>query len=489
MNQRTNFSISLVVLSLALGLTLSACSGELDSSDPGQEQEQEVETITSDAAALTTGNAAMVTTTLYQSAAEIVNPERGYYVGYNILSPSGAATVRSSGHTVAIAIVRLDNYRDKALDSAFLNQLTTGFAAARANGIKLVLRFAYNASMTADASKARILGHISQLAPILKANGDVIAVMQAGFIGAWGEWHSSTNGLENNTDRAAILNALLAALPANRSVQVRTPMFKAGIYGSTAVTSTEAFSNTARARIGHHNDCFLASASDMGTYASPIATWEAYTGADTQFVPMGGETCAVSTRSTCAPALAEMAANHWSFLNQAYLATVVTGWDTGGCGAEIRKRLGYRFAMKRVAVNSKVRPGGTLDLEVDVKNYGFAAPFNARPVYVVLSNASGVHQVVKLSSVDVRRFAPATTTTIATKLHIPANLAAGTYKLSLWMPDEATSLQRDPRYALRMANDGVWDAATGENLMTAALHVDASAPGTVTTSTTFAVVP
>ena len=136
-----------------------------------------------------------------------------------------------------------------------------------------------------------------------------------------------------------------------------------------------------------------------------------------------------------------------------------------------------------------MRPGGELDLEVDVKNYGFAAPFNARPVYVVLTNASGVRQVVKLPSVDVRRFAPATTTTIATKLRIPANLAAGTYKLSLWMPDEATALQRDPRYSLRMANDNAWNATTGENLMTAALHVDAAAPGPVTTATTFALVP
>jgi hypothetical protein len=488
MNQRTKFSFSLVLLSLALGLTVPACSGEFDSADQDQ---QEDEAVTSDGGnALTSGNAPLVTTSLYQSAAEITNPERGYYVGYNILSPSSAATVRSSGHTVAIAIVRLDSYRDKALDSTILNQLTAGLAAARTNGIKVVLRFTYNASATAgDASKSRILGHISQLAPILKANGDVIAVMQAGFIGAWGEWHSSTHGLDNNTDRAAILNALLGALPANRSVQVRTPMFKGNIYGSTAVGSSEAFANTARARIGHHNDCFLASSSDMGTYASPVATWEAYTGADTKYVPMGGETCAVSSRTTCSTALAEMAANHWSFLNQAYLGAVVSAWDSGGCGSEIRKRLGYRFAMKRVAVNSKVRPGGVLDVEVDVKNYGFAAPFNARPVYLVLTSASGVRQVARVSSVDVRRFAPGTTTTISTKLHIPANQVAGTYKLSLWMPDEATSLQRDARYAVRMANDNVWNATTGDNLMTAALRVDAAAPGPVTTSTTFAVMP
>jgi hypothetical protein len=87
MNQRNNFSIALVILSL---FAFGACAGEFDStSDDSQE-----EVVSSDASPLNSGNAALVTTSLYQSAAELVNPERGYYVGYNLLSPSGAATVR-----------------------------------------------------------------------------------------------------------------------------------------------------------------------------------------------------------------------------------------------------------------------------------------------------------------------------------------------------------------------------------------------------------
>ncbi len=483
-HNRKFFSLSVLVLSLCTALT--ACGSDFE--EGAALDQATTDQVDASTEALTVGNAPMATLTYSQSAADIVNPERGYYVGYNLLSPASAAAVRTSGHSLAIAIVRLDTYRDKALDSAFLTQLNTGFAAARANGIKVVLRFAYNASFATDASKTRILGHIAQLAPVLKANADVIAVMQAGFIGAWGEWHTSTNGLDNNTDRAAILNALLAALPANRSVQVRTPMFKGNIYGSTAVASTEAFSGSARARIGHHNDCFLASSSDMGTYAAPITTWKSYTAADTTFVPMGGETCAVSTQSACAPALADMTSNHWSYLNQAYLGAVINGWQTAGCGTEIKNRLGYRFAMQRVAHNSSVRPGGVLDVEIAIKNYGFAAPFNARPVYVVLTGG-GKRQVAQLTAADVRRFAPATVTTLTTKLRIPAGTVAGTYSLSLWMPDAAASLQNDPRYAIRLANDNAWDAVTGENILSKNVVVSASAPGPVSTSTTFAVVP
>lgn len=37
-----------------------------------------------------------------------------------------------------------------------------------------------------DASKARILSHLNQLSSTLNNNSDVIAVMEAGFIGLWG---------------------------------------------------------------------------------------------------------------------------------------------------------------------------------------------------------------------------------------------------------------------------------------------------------------
>lgn len=67
--------------------------------------------------------------------------------------------------------------------------------------------------------------HIAQLAPVLKKNADVIATVQEGFIGLWGEgyysdYFSTPNPDEpgamliteqNWTDRATVLKALLAA--------------------------------------------------------------------------------------------------------------------------------------------------------------------------------------------------------------------------------------------------------------------------------------
>ena len=42
----------------------------------------------------------------------------------------------------------------------------------------------------------------------------------------------------------------------------------------------------------------------------------------------------------------------------------------------------------------------------------------------------------------------------------------GDYKLYLNLPDPYPSLHEDPRYSIRLANDSVWEEATGYNYLT-----------------------
>lgn len=413
-----------------------------------------------------------------ESSAHILNPERGFYTGYNLAAAGDATSIRTAGYTMAISIVNLGAYRNGSLPSSFLTSLNAGFAKARAAGIKLVVRFTYNTDGTADASKSRILGHISQLQPILRDNYDVIATVQAGFIGRWGEWHGSTNGLDNTAARNEIIAALLSAVPSNRTVSLRRPDFK-NAYRTGALTSSEAFSGSSRSRIGHHNDCFLASSTDLGTYVSPADSWMTYTATDSAYAPMGGETCAVYTaRTNCTTALAELAKMHWSYLNRAYNASVINGWISGGCESTIRRKLGYRFVLSRVAYTPKVAPGGVLGLELDVKNRGFAVPMNQRPIDVVL--VSGSTRKVARLNFDARKLTANATTTVKANLRLPANLPAGTYTLALRLPDASSRLANDNRYAIQLANtDIAYNASTGDNVLTTSFRVDASAGATM----------
>jgi hypothetical protein len=50
-------------------------------------------------------------------------------------------------------------------------------------------------------------------------------------------------------------------------------------------------------------------------------------------------------------------------------------------------------------------------------------------------------------------------------------MPAGVYTVSLWLPDAMDSLRDDPRYAIQLANQGVWNAATGENVLARGVRV------------------
>jgi hypothetical protein len=426
----------------------------------------------------TTPGGPIVTRQFSESDQELLNPERGFYDQVKLVGGGGFDHVRAAGRTLAYAGVRLDAYRNTPLDAKFLADLGDGFAKARDAGIKIVLRFVYNNGPypvpEPDAPLERVLEHLQQLSPVLAENQDVIAVMQAGLIGAWGEWHGSTNELDTPDNKQTILHALLDALPASRMTQIRTPDAKSDIFGP-ALTEAQAFDGSKQARSGHHNDCFLASDSDYGTYPKPIAVWKNYVADDGRFTPIGGETCGLNPpRTDCAQATQELELLHWSFINALYDESVLDGWQAQGCLSEVKRRVGYRFSLLSSSFSQRVRPGGVIALEVALKNTGYASLFNPRPVYVVLDDGL-IRYAALLAAVDPRRWPAGASISFSSKLRVPAKLAAGTYSLGLWLPDAAASLRERADYALRFANDGVW--SDGINVIADDLEIDPSSPG------------
>jgi len=404
----------------------------------------------------------------------VPNPERGLFVDVDLIKGRDFSYVRAQGYTLGFAGVRLDDYRGDVLPIAFLDALTQGFAAVRAAGIKVILRFVYNDVLGGeDASRSQILVHLAQLRPILEANADVIAVMDAGFIGAWGEWHSSTNRLDNAAARYEILAAILDALPASRSATVRSPIYKRQAFGGP-LDAARAFDGSAAARVGHHNSCFLASDTDQGTYADPVESWKDFVAAEGRFTPVGGETCALDPpRTNCETAIAELARLHWSFLNAQYHRDVLATWQSQGCYQRIARDLGYRIELDSVSYDERVAPGGVLHVTIHLANTGYAAMYNARPVYITLDDWSA--QI----PVDPRRWEPGKPVTISARLRVPADAKPGRHRLGLWLPDADVRL-RAPEvvgaYSVRLPNAG-WAAPI--NVLTEDLVIDPKAPGPV----------
>ncbi|MBL8100965.1 MAG: DUF4832 domain-containing protein [Anaerolineales bacterium] len=396
------------------------------------------------------------------SEASILNPERGFFTPYELPSPAGFSSVRITGNTLVHLNIYLNDYRESDLPEELLNGLQTNFDDIKEAGVKAIIRFAYNQGpypdTEPDASKSQILRHIEQLTPLLQANEDVIGWVEAGFIGAWGEWHTSTNDLDNITDKQEILNAILVAIP-DRYVQVRYPANIIEMYPNPEDAVT--------ARVGHHNDCFLSSETDVGTYErdgeNTIERDQAYLAELTRFTPMSGETCApFPPRSECTNAIQEMELLHFSAINEAYHKGIIRSWEDGGCLQEISDRMGYRLALTSADFNEQIRPGGVLNLTVNLQNTGFASIINERPLYVVLFDGSTRFEVQL--TINPRTWEPGITTFTA-KLHIPSNAEEVEYQLALWLPDKYESLRNNPLYAIQFANEGLWDEVTGLNVL------------------------
>lgn len=441
------------------------------------------------------GSAQTTTVTYTTSSAVISNPERGFYKHTSSNSALSESTLSgwrlNNNITLIYHEVRLDAFLNSPISAAFLTTMQNNFNKMRNAGIKCILRFSYGSDQDAtqlDATKALMLSHIQQVTPVLQANYDVIAVTQAGFIGTWGEWYYTSQSefggwgynetdltTANYNNRRDILNAILAALPSSRQVQIRYPAMKQHLFTNSALTTAQGFSGTNAARTAHHNDCFLASATDYGTYENAAQEYP-YLAQETKFLAMGGETCKVNEpRSACTTALAEMSQFHWSFLNLDYHEGVISGFEDSGCFTDIQKKLGYRFSLTSGTFPQAVAIGTPLTVTLKVKNSGFSTPYNERKAYIVLKNLT-TNQVYPIQmATDPRTWMGPNELTITENLTLPANLTAGNYKMYLSLPDSAPALASKPEYAIRLANDNVWESITGYNTLNHTLSVTSGA--------------
>lgn len=410
------------------------------------------------------------------------NPERGFYKytdskGTPALSEQTLRGYRQNNISLIYRLYYLGNFKDAPISDAFLSQIRKDMEVSRKAGIKIILRFAYSLAIEEpDASLATILQHLEQVKPILQENKDVIAVLQAGFIGSWGEWYYTTNNLNNDAARKAVLDKILEVLPAERTVQVRTPNYKRNYVGiKTAIRAEDAYSGKAVARIGHHNDCFMASVDDYGTYTDATVD-KNYLNGEGLYLPIGGETCPPEgvDPADCDKAQSEMRNLRWSYLNEDYYRGVNDNWITGGCMDGIIREMGYRIVLQKGEFSEKHTPGSELSAVLTLQNLGYAPPFNPRKVELILRSEDGKTTYTASLPDDPRKWQPFKTATIEAKVALPQELATGNYKLYLFLPDPESAIHDRPEYAIRLGNRNCWEETTGYNDLGVDIQVDAS---------------
>ena len=410
----------------------------------------------------------------------ILNPERGLakfmVVGND--SIGDIEQLRVDNHTIAWGIIKLDAYRTNAtLPDVKLLEIKNWLTAVRNNRVKAILRVAYhevNDFTDNDADLAIQESHLTQLgSEAFVPYEDVIVALQAGGIGAYGEWYYTTPDLVTPQARKRLIDKMYDVVPNDAFVLVRTPHYKQE-YEATGALDDRIY------RTGHYNDCFLSSPDDTGTYGCypstascpTITQLQSYTSNDASVVPVGGETCNATTLNDCPAALAAMKYYGYSFINTLWFSSIRSKWESQGCFDDITKKLGYRYELISAEIPDSVSAGSDIPITVTLKNTGWAPMYHDRPVYIRMVDANGSELQYNSIESDPRDwYANDETYTFTTTFKAPANLNTNSVSLSLWMPDSNPVNYRISEYSVQFANSGLWDSVNGDNVLATGIPV------------------
>jgi hypothetical protein len=426
----------------------------------------------------------------------IPNPERGTIIQHQPVGSNGRVENREplrdegvmayfvrererTGATTARVVYVLADWKTVDLPPSFLDRLQSDFDAARDNGFKLIPYFVYSWSEDLDQAAARdasadwTVRHLAQLAPLLQRNQDVLALMIAGLVGAWGEWHSSSSGNvtadgDVNDNSRRIYGALMQATPPERSVVLRYTSLKRQLVGETALSEAESFTGTDRARTGFHDEGLLQN--KWGTDVD-FDWYDAYIRAEGRFTPsvetFDSNTLRDGTEATCAALYAELARRGADFANDMQDRERLQP----GCEDEVRRRVGYRLRLEETTLPAAARAGDGLAVQLKLRNDGWSPLFNARPVLLVLREQTSGQRVEFALPTDPRRWSAGAQTVVDAAVTLPADLPAGRYDWLLELPDAAASLRGRSAYAIRLANRDLWEPDTGANKLLQALNI------------------
>lgn len=408
------------------------------------------------------------------------NPERGWYrtMETGDLSQEGLMRYRNANITFVGFETYLGEYLTRPLDAQKLAEVDRAFTMARAAGLSVIFRAAYDfdGKTSPDPKDMEIiLNHIRQLGPVFQKHADILFNVQAGFLGPWGEWHSSYYGAGKNAPvrpeaQRQVANALLEAIPETTTVAVRRPEYIRNIAGrKEPVTAGEAFGNSKIARLAFHNDALMSERTDMDTYIDPDFPLDdefKWINSQTRYTPFIGETNKISAYNDVKRAIPFLDLMNAHSLNIEYHPGVLKKWKNGiyhdmNAYEYITMMLGYRFVLKEVKLSGELHPGGTLRFDMELMNTGFGHLLREKKFELVF--IKGSETIRAAIDEDARLWNKNELIERTYFLHIPEDISPGNWDVYIGLESSFPSLANNPDYSVRFANKDVWDGKLGLN--------------------------
>ena len=413
----------------------------------------------------------------------INNPERGFYKATGFMAKqSGNQAVSSKDKLVHLRVgigCFSDNYRihngetGADLTAGGYDPLSEDFLAAlnqtmdnyRQSGASVIIRFAYdnfNGIADMEPTMDGVLLHISQLKDFFAANEDVLLAVESGFLGPWGEQHTSAyfDRDKRQANMKTLVDAVLDVVPKSLTVSVRRPLYYAYAAGIdlTDLRTHRAEPGSKYYNLGMFDDGYLGSQSDLGTYSDREmeVTWLEYQTGHTVF---GGEVSANS--STDGKAYnsidyisEEMFRTHTSYLNIGWNETVINQWRNGTYNGEnpvykgqnaftyVENHLGYRLVLR----DSKYYPEAG-QLHFTVENVGAGNIYKEKSLEVNLVDSKGNVKTIA-TDIDVRTWESRTKQEEV--ISLPQGLSDETYGVYVQIKDKNNN-------TIRFANDNTFN--------------------------------
>ena len=396
-----------------------------------------------------------------------INPARGFY--YPLKSDDPERLSDAGDCSLVLVMYDIGEFAGKNLSREKIEELDAVLADARLGGFKVILRAAYGFSGDTTnkdpADITQVLSHIAQIKPVLQKHSDVLYAVQAGFLGAYGEWNDSNLGDPPPAGvQAAVLNELLQDLPDNVYVCIRRPSFIRDLVQGNRLAQSYA------ERIGVFNDGLLGNETDWGTYTN-FSREEELAWAQQYFLelPYGGEACALSDYSGAQNAVREFRLLHLSYLNESYNEDVLREWAGQEFGGEnalqyIKNHMGYRFSLQAARLSRIIEPEKEFFAELYVNNSGFASLPGEYEVNLIIAGEQN-RFIIPLDT-DVKTWHPGETVKLTAKYQMPSDLSDNTLQIGLQITDKGESLAGDDRYAVALQNQNI-DFNEGTNYFSA----------------------
>ena len=355
-----------------------------------------------------------------------------------------------------------------------IEEINQYFSIMRENGYQVIFRVVYDSKgdKNPEPDFQTILRHIEQLKSVYEKNEDIIFVVEAGYLGSYGEWYDGKYD-KDKEKRNQVVNKLLKCIPESIQISLRKPSYIEDYIGNNqTVKKINAFSNDEIARLGLHNDGYLASETDLGTYnkseREESLLWQ---GKQTLYTLFGGE-CQNkdSIYTNLNNAIVDMEKRHCTYMNKTYDREVKEKWKKeiytnknsvyqGENGYKyIENHLGYRLVIRDVDMICTKRK---INIGINIENVGFGNIIRKKQLGFFLKNENNQYYIE--SDIDIRKQLNEKMYELTIAEELPKNVKIGEYEVYLKIEEPYESLKNNNYYSIKLANNNVWNENLGAN--------------------------